>query len=426
MKHVNKNRALTALMVLGLFICSAVPTVGERVQISFTAWGVPNRLEVYEKLARAFNEQQDDIEVEFIPQPHGYVDQLKLNILAGIGPDVYLSQEMQTVGFIDEGWFIPLNEYIANDSTFDINSIHQGSLESFTWAGRIGALPVFTFTALLYYNPHLFDRAGVPAPSNMTWEDLVEVAKRLTIRDADGAPIQYGHRVEYAINQYIYYLWQSGGGVIDQSRRRSLLNTPETIEAAQFIQDLAWQYQVIPKPGEVGQFAIEKGNLGMYTMGSWMIGNYANQFNFTDVKATNVPSGRETITTAYPNGLGISAASQHPDQAWEFIKWVVGPEGQKILAAHDMGIPIINDPDVIRSYLFDGPTVEQRAAAVASLAIAQAPPVVPGMQEDILGRYVGPALQAAWRNESPPDPILEEAHRLTQEYLDQLWAGMDQ
>lgn len=412
---------IAALLVLvNVVAFLSIQVTAKQVHLTFTAWGGPSHVETYRMLAEAFNKRNPNISIEFIPDTGDYVAKLKVNVLAGTGPDIYFCQEMQTVGFIKEGWFIPLNDFIKNDENFDINQIHQGLFESFTWQGKIGALPVVAFDALLFYNPVLFDEAGTPAPKALTWADLVTTAKKLTKRSPDGRVIQYGHRVEYWPNFNLYYLWQNGGGILDDSKRRSLLNTPETIGAVQYIHDLAWVHQVIPKPSEMGEFLIEKGNLAMFTHGSWMIGYYVNEYK-CPFDVAPLPTNKQEITMAYPNGFGISAASRHPAEAWEFLKFVSGPEGQKIIAQRDLGIPVSKHPSVLEAYIV-GPSARQRAVAIMNLAKARAPRVVPGMQDIIIDRYVGPPLYAVWENRSAPDQVLKEAHRQVQEYLDKLYA----
>jgi ABC-type glycerol-3-phosphate transport system substrate-binding protein len=55
--------------------------------------------------------------------------------------------------------------------------------------GELVALPYFLNTNALYYNKDLFDKFGVEYPMDgMTWEDVIEVAKKVT-RNVDG--VQY-------------------------------------------------------------------------------------------------------------------------------------------------------------------------------------------------------------------------------------------
>ncbi|MGI6166499.1 MAG: extracellular solute-binding protein, partial [Limnochordia bacterium] len=330
------------------------------------------------------------------------------------------TQEMQTVGFIDEGWLISLNEYIANSPEL-ISQIHEPLFNSFTWKGVIGSLPVVTFVSMFYYNPVLFQEAGLPLPESISWDDLVNLGNVLTKKSSDGHVIQYGHRVEYEPNFCLYYLWQNGGGILDESCRNSILNTDATRGAVDFIYDLAWLHEIIPKPWEMGEYLLELGNLAMYTHGSWMTGYYDELFGFNDFDALPVPIGKYEVSMAYPNGFGISAASPHPDEAWEFLKFASGPEGQRILAAAGLGIPINSDPSVAAVYL-EGRTMKQRRAALEAVTTAQAPRVVPGMQDDIIARYVWPLLDQVWTNQRPVTQVLQELDRLVQQYLDQVYA----
>ena len=236
---------------------------------------------------------------------------------------------------------------------------------------------------------------------------------------------QYGHRVETWPNFYLYYLWQNDGGVFDEQLRNSILNSQESIEAVEFIHDLMWGMQVIPKPHEMGQFLIENHNLAMFTHGSWMIGYYANLFDFQDFGVISSPIGKRQVNMAYPNAFGISAVSKHPDEAWEFLKFASGPEGQRIIAEGDLGIPVNKDPSVGDAYV-SGPTAAQNLAALEAVMMAQAPRVVPSMQEVIIDQILGPGLNRVWANEIAPRTAMEEAHRLVQAHLDEFYASLGQ
>lgn len=414
-----------SLLVMMLALALALPAAAaEKVHLTFTAWGGESHWRVYERLAEAFNEKYDHISIEFIPTPDAYVDKMKANILANTGPDIYFSQEMQSVGFIKDGWFIPLNDYIENDPDFDITQIHAGLFNSFTWEGQIGAMPVVTFTSLLFYNPVLLNEAGLPIPESLTWDELVEYARVLTRRSPDGTVQQYGHRFEPWPNFYLYYLWQNEGGFFDEVLRNSALNSQQSIEAVEFLHDLIWGMQVVPKPHEMGQYLLENHNVGMFTHGSWMIGYYANLFEFEDFGAISTPVGKRAVNMAYPNAFGISSASKHPDEAWEFLKFAAGPEGQRIIAEGDLGIPVNRDPWVGDAYV-TGPTAEQNLVALQALMIAEAPRVVPGMQEVLIDQIVGPLLNQVWANEIAPRTAMEEAHRLAQAHLDEFYASLD-
>jgi|GEM_PF-2750164 len=424
--RVEMKGAMPMKRLVGLHVvCLIVLMVGfgvaaEEIYLTFTAWGGLSHQLAYQDLAQAFSDQHPNIFIEFVPDTGGYVDKMKASVLANTGPDIYFTQEMQTVGFIDEGWLISLNEYIANSPEL-ISQIHEPLFNSFTWKGVIGSLPVVTFVSMFYYNPVLFQEAGLPLPESISWDDLVNLGKVLTKKSSDGHVIQYGHRVEYEPNFCLYYLWQNGGGILDESCRNSILNTDATRGAVDFIYDLAWLHEIIPKPWEMGEYLLELGNLAMYTHGSWMTGYYDELFGFNDFDALPVPIGKYEVSMAYPNGFGISAASPHPDEAWEFLKFASGPEGQRILAAAGLGIPINSDPSVAAVYL-EGRTMKQRRAALEAVTTAQAPRVVPGMQDDIIARYVWPLLDQVWTNQRPVTQVLQELDRLVQQYLDQVYA----
>src|SRR5690606_40208195 len=120
--------------------------------------------------------------------------------------------------------------------------------------------------------------------------------------------------------------------------------------------------------------------VGIVTHASCVSVYYAILFACVALAAISSVAGKRAVNMAYPNACGISAASKHPDEAWEFLKFASGPEGQRIIAEGDLGIPVNKDPSVGEAYV-SGPTAIHNMAALEAVMMAQAPRVVPGMQE---------------------------------------------
>lgn len=81
---------------------------------------------------------------------------------------------------------------------FDLNKIDPVSVDMMkeTSKGGMYALPTLMSPSPIYYNKDLFDKFGVPYPKDdMTWDDLYELAKKLTRKD--GAQQYYGYMVSF-------------------------------------------------------------------------------------------------------------------------------------------------------------------------------------------------------------------------------------
>ena len=123
--------------------------------------------------------------------------------------------------------------------------------------GRSYAYPCNVWWSLLAYHKDLFDKAGVPYPKpDWTWDDFVEVARKLTIRDpTTGRAEQFGllgiDGVEIAFN--------FGADFFNETGTRCVFYCPESVAAIQFSIDLREEYHVSPTASEIANMAAQGG-----------------------------------------------------------------------------------------------------------------------------------------------------------------------
>ncbi|WP_084584815.1 extracellular solute-binding protein [Thermus tengchongensis] len=116
-------------------------------------------------------------------------------IRAGNPPDtaILLSQQLYTLMAMDA--IEPFDPYISKDPELAqaVRDFFPAFMMNSTLDGRVYSLPFQRSTPILYYNKEAFREAGLdPERPPQTWDELVEYAKRLTKRDAQGRVIRYG------------------------------------------------------------------------------------------------------------------------------------------------------------------------------------------------------------------------------------------
>ncbi|MDR1902292.1 MAG: extracellular solute-binding protein [Treponema sp.] len=108
---------------------------------------------------------------------------------AGELPDIFTLKGQQTEVFVQNGWIIPLDEYLNANPAWK-NSFKDGVFSNFTQNGNIYAIPYQVTNTCVYYNEKIFKEAGInefPA----TWAELVEVCKTLKAKGI--TPIAFGN-----------------------------------------------------------------------------------------------------------------------------------------------------------------------------------------------------------------------------------------
>jgi multiple sugar transport system substrate-binding protein len=248
---------------------------------------------------------------------------------------------------------MPLDDKISADK-LDLNNYPAALVSLYTYNGKHYALPKDFDTVGLWYNKQLFDAAGVKYPdATWNWTTLRDAAKKLT-NPSKGV---WGIAAQQA-NQEGYYntIPQNGGSVISPDRKSSGYDTPATIGGLQFwinlIQDkssptLAQMTDTLPLS------LFESGKVAMLYAGSWNAIEFAaNSYTKDKVDVTVLPQGQQRATVIHGLGNVINANTQHPQEAWEFVKFLGSKEAADIQAKTGTVIPAYNgtQTDWVKAY----------------------------------------------------------------------------
>ncbi len=99
----------------------------------------------------------------------------------------------------------------------------------------------------IIYNKSLFDKYKVPYPSeDLTWEEYLDIAKKLTVYKKDGDPVPEVFGAMGAADRFLVILWEKGGDMFKDNGTASGLDTPEAFEALKFYRNLFFKYKVEP------------------------------------------------------------------------------------------------------------------------------------------------------------------------------------
>jgi multiple sugar transport system substrate-binding protein len=186
-------------------------------------------------------------------------------------------------------------------------------------------IPVAASSRMLFYRKDLFDKAGVQPPK--TWAELAAAAKKI-----NNPPNLYGLGL-YAngieVDSYFdYFLWNNGGDILD-ANKKAVLNSPQGVEALQFMVDLANKDKVTqPNPNGFGRDQIIQmfisGQLGMYPTGPWLADEIKRQSPNLQYSTSYFPSkdGSQPAVLGITDSMGISSKSAHKAEAWKFIEFM--------------------------------------------------------------------------------------------------------
>jgi multiple sugar transport system substrate-binding protein len=184
------------------------------------------------------------------------------------------------------------------------------------------------------YRKDLFEKAGVPAPPK-TWADWAAAGQKLTTRNERGAIVRAGINLGAGVNwtTFVTLLWQNGGDILTPDARRAAFNSPEGVEALQYLVDLYNKYHVSPKEGipsqAVGVPLFASGQAAQEINNQFSIKGvvkYAKDFGVKDVGVAVPPYSKKPVVGVWTDWLAISSSSRKKDLAWELVKYLTRPD----------------------------------------------------------------------------------------------------
>ena len=353
------KKAILLVLVLALSLallagCSQDATQGEAEEtvelsgeITFSTWGSLEEKKVNEEIIAAFEAENPGTKVNLEYIPEEYTTKIDSMFLGGVAPDVIYGHPKYLVSWASQGLLMDLDEYFAATPEFmDEDVYNVGLYDAFMYDGHhIGTINGAD-TILMYYNKDLFDAAGIETPSeDWTWDDFLAAAEALTIFDDEGKPIQYGCSVNAGYTLAELFIYANGGEVFDDPNNPTevLINSEESIEALQFMQDLIHEYNVAPTAEyrEILGGSFDTGKIAMVFDGVWSV-VYRTELDFeyglAELPGSDGPA--ELIPALYA-GYGINKDTENPDLAWAFAKYMQSATGQEMLASSGL-ITVIN------------------------------------------------------------------------------------
>lgn len=315
------------------------------VKVSF--WGTPEEIDIITESISGWQKQHPKIKIIFEHTPYsGYASKILTRIAGGAAPDVIATEVDQFVTFATKGVLEDLTPYIVSDPKgFNKSDFFPQIINRFAYRGKLFAAPrdIAPF-ACVYYNKKLFHERGLAYPTdNWTWDDLLRLSRELTKRDDSGNITQFGF-YGWAWQNFVY---GNGGSFVDdvQNPKKLTLNSPQAVAGLQFYADLSNLYHVMPTPLAFKNFGMgaermfANGRVAMFLSGIWETPQFRN-YNF-DWDVVMFPKNEKGFRAFGTGGTGYALLrfSKHKKEAWEVIKALTGPEGQRQFAKRGLAQP---------------------------------------------------------------------------------------
>ncbi|SDM51227.1 extracellular solute-binding protein [Sediminibacillus halophilus] len=296
-----------------------------------------------------FNNSQDQYKVEWTQMTNDSAqmhDQLLTSLSSEAGEYDVLSLDVVWAGeFAGAGYLEPI-DMMMDDAGLKIDDFNAGSMKSGNYKGKQYTLPYFPDVGLLFFRSDIVsdEDAEKLISGDYTYEELGEMAER------------YASENDIS-NGFVYQSKQYEGLTVNANE---FTNQFEDVESGlQTMYDFTtadWTPDDILNYAEgEASTAFENGNAVFERNWPYIYGRLKNPeesgatVDVENVEAAPLPNGGSVGGWL----LGINANSDVKEGAWEFIQFLAGPDGQKILSTEGSYLPgynpLLEDQEVLDS-----------------------------------------------------------------------------
>jgi multiple sugar transport system substrate-binding protein len=293
-------------------------------------------------------------------------DKIVAAIRGGNAPDVAHSFDAGAYAgaYCGNGAWIDLADYMERDGVSE--DIFPAVTQKYSkFEGTRCALPMLADAYGLYYNKDMLAKAGLSGPPK-TVTELMDYAKKLTVRNADGSLEVVGLDPFNGFYENIAAHWAPQWGLdwTDESGKSILSSTPGWADMLEWQKELIDWYgydDLVRFQAKAGdefspQQAFERGKLAMNLDGEWRVAFIAAEHPELNYGTAPLPvddAQPDLYGSGYTSGsiIGIPKTSDNQDAAWELLKYLATNTGALAKMANDIrNVPTTSDalqsPDI--------------------------------------------------------------------------------
>jgi multiple sugar transport system substrate-binding protein len=310
-------------------VAPAVPAMAESedVTLQFSIWS--DEENYIRKVVDQYNAEDRGIQVELQVIPEAdYDDKLKVMLSGGADVDlVDIRGVAQATTYASQGAILDITDYI-NASSLDVSQ-YGNMWETSSYQGDYYTLPTRSTCWVLYYNADLFDEAGIEYPGQLTWDEYADLAVEL--QDKLGV---YGG---YWVPWIFQFASIQSGKYVDDDDTSALQYSLELLNRLYNEDNSHMSYAELTATSADYIAEFENGNCAMLPNGEWCVNMFLEDeasgecdINW-QVAPMPVPDGVEDNTTwGQFQFAAITSTSEHPDEAFDFLSYLCGPEGSEV------------------------------------------------------------------------------------------------
>ena len=421
------------LIILPALIFAFTSTASAKTKLRFFyPVGVAGPLvKVINGMVAEFEQQNPDIDIEpvYAGNYNQTMQKVQTAVLGGNPPDIAVVEISELFSLLQMDALIPMDEYIQQEGGQKfLDNYYKGFLgNAYGRDGKIYGFPFQRSTPILYWNKDMFQAAGDklrtagldPNRPPKNWDELVEYAKILTVREGNQTK-QYGLIIPGGWNDWIFEAFsrQNGSQLIKEDGLTVTFNSPQNLEALELWVKLTQELKVCPvlRPWNITPDDFIGGVTAMmyYSTGGMAKIRKTAKFNWG---AAFQPAGKRYCTPVGGGDFHIfkGIPKENQDAAWKFAKFMTTPK----MAAHwsiESGYVAVNknsyDLPEMKAFLQKFPQM-----TVARDQLEYAYPKMMAVNYQLIRNAMTTNLDGALEGKKTPQDALSAAHKLMEQAI---------
>jgi len=364
---------LAALMVLALMAACAPPVVPTATPVPTTppppkpvtlrlahpTWfnDYPRYKDHYvPEFEKRMEAKGTPVKIELVEYPapdDPYREKQVLDLAAGVAPDIFLDDTFYIGADVEAGYLLDITDRVK---AWEWDKWVDAAKGAVTYKGKVWGLNRDTDVRPLYYRKDIFEKAGIPVPWQPTsWDDILEAARTIKEKVPDVYPVAFKAGVlggEATTMQGFYMvLLGAGGRLYDAETGKWVIKSPALLDTLKFFRTIYIDEELsVPPDFWLAGSPVDKiheylrdGKLAILVTWDGVWYDSANPEHERFIP----PPGRDAVLAyakmpAKAPGMGIrgqdfvtisggwaeviNAKTEHPDLAFEFLKFVYSKE----------------------------------------------------------------------------------------------------
>lgn len=346
------KKVLVAMLIAMMLLTSvfaqgaqeaAAPKADEPVTLEFWTHEDAARQALEDKWIEEFKAIHPNVTINVTRQSAEKLRELiQTAYAAGQGPTMWNLPIENAHKYIEEGLVSPVDYKTVGfkDAKDTLANYADGMIDAVLYDGDLYGLPLELTNWSIFINKNVFRAAGLDPETDYpkTWEDMVEVSKKIVLRDGDIITRRgFDFRYSYSLTYFVPMVEQLGGSL---SEEEGCVNEEAWVKALTFMQNWGPQGENLGNPTLTAArklFNKNNGDMAMCNTGLYqearILSDNPDFYNSGEWMVVPYPVFKDAVKNVAGCYYGhyymvnSEASSAEQKMAWELVKYFLLTEG---------------------------------------------------------------------------------------------------